>query len=74
MQISYLVLDKLHMGLQGISGQAKLDELLLFHQLRVGTVVHNVLAKNRIAEWAIDFLSIDVRLFAIEDEIITRHA
>ncbi len=44
--------------------------LLLLHQLRVGAVVDNILAKDRGGERAVDLLGIDILDLAVEDEVV----
>lgn len=44
--------------------------LLLLHQLRVGAVVHDILAKDRGRELAVDLLGVDVLELAVEDEVV----
>ena len=42
-----------------------MTDLLLFHELRVGTVIDNVLAKYRCGKMRVDFLGIDILQFAV---------
>lgn len=58
------------MRLQSLLRQPKLDELLLFHELRVWTVVHDIAAKHRDRERAVDLLGVHVLDLSIEDEVI----
>lgn len=44
--------------------------LLLLHQFGIGTVVHDVLAKNRRGKRRIHLLRIHILQFAIQDELI----
>lgn len=44
--------------------------LLLLHQLGIGAVVDNVLAKDRGSERAVDLLGIDILVLAVEDEVV----
>ena len=46
------------------------SHLLLFHELRVGTVIDDVLAENWGGERGVDIFSIDILQFAVEDEFI----
>lgn len=44
--------------------------LLLFHQLGVGTIIHDASTENRCREWTVDFLGIGILQLAIEDKLI----
>jgi hypothetical protein len=44
--------------------------LLLFHKLRVGAVVDDVLAKHRRAQRGVDLLGVDVLDLAVENEVV----
>jgi hypothetical protein len=44
--------------------------LLLLHELRVGAVVDDILAKDRCAEWGVDLLGVDVLDLSVEDEVV----
>lgn len=44
--------------------------LLLLHQLGVGAVVDDILAKDRSRERAVDLLGVDVLELAVEDEVV----
>jgi hypothetical protein len=44
--------------------------LLLLHELRVGAVVDDILAKDRCAERGVDLLGVDVLDLSVEDEIV----
>lgn len=44
--------------------------LLLFHQLRIRTIVDNILAKNGRGKGAVNFLGVDMAELAIEDELV----
>jgi hypothetical protein len=44
--------------------------LLLLHQLGVGAVVYNILAKDRSSEGAVDLLGVDILDLSVEDEVV----
>ena len=44
--------------------------LLLLHELRVGAVVHDILAKDRCAERGVDLFGVDVLDLSVEDEVV----
>ena len=44
--------------------------LLLLHELRVGAVVDDILAKDRCAEWGVDLLGIDILDLSVEDKVV----
>jgi len=44
--------------------------LFLLHELRVGAVVHDILAKDRCAERGVDLLGVDVLDLSVEDEVV----
>ena len=48
--------------------------LLLLHELRVGTVVHNILAKDRSGEDGVDLLGADVLELSVENEVVSGRA
>ena len=44
--------------------------LLLLHQLGVGAVVYNILAKDRSGEGAVDLLGVDILDLSVEDKVV----
>ena len=44
--------------------------LFLLHQLRIGTIVHNVLAKHGRGESSVNLLGVDVFQFPVQDEVV----
>jgi len=44
--------------------------LFLLHELRVGAVVDDILAKDRCAERGVDLLGVDVLDLSVEDEVV----
>jgi hypothetical protein len=44
--------------------------LFLLHELRIGTVIYHIFAKDRGRENCVDFLGVDVLEFPVQDEII----
>ena len=44
--------------------------LFLLHQLRIGAVIHNILAKYRRGQWAVNLFGIDISEFSIENEVV----
>jgi hypothetical protein len=63
-------LDKLQPELAGDNAREEGTCLLLLHQLRVGAVVDDILAKDRCRELAVDLLGVDILDLAIEDEVV----
>ena len=59
------------MCLQRLLRQAELDQFLLFHELRVGTVVDDIATKYGDRERAINLLGVDVLELSIEDEFVS---
>lgn len=45
--------------------------LFLLHEFRIGTIIHDITAKDRCRERRIYFFSTDISNFAIENEIVT---
>lgn len=58
------------MCLQRLLRQAKLDQFLLFHELRVRTVVDDIAAKYGDRERAINLLGVDVLKLSVENEFV----
>lgn len=48
--------------------------LLLLHQLGVGTVIDDITTKHRSGQDGVDFLSIDVLELAVENKVVARGA
>jgi hypothetical protein len=48
----------------------QLPYLLLFHQLRIRTIVDNILAENWCGKGAVNILGVDMAEFAIQDELV----
>jgi hypothetical protein len=46
--------------------------LLLLHELRVGTVINDILSEDRGGQDSVDFLGVDVFQLAVQDEIVAR--
>jgi hypothetical protein len=44
--------------------------LFLFHQFRVGAIIHDILSENRGTEDGVDLLGIHILELAIQDELI----
>jgi hypothetical protein len=45
--------------------------LLLFHQLRVRTIVDNIVAKNGGGEWRVNLLGANIAQFSVQNEVVT---
>jgi hypothetical protein len=58
------------MRLQRLLCQSKLDKLLLFHELRVRTVVDDIAPKHRCGKGTIDLLGVDILELSVEDEVV----
>ena len=48
--------------------------LLLLHELRVGTIVHNILAKDRSRERTVDLFCIHISQLSVQDEVVALRA
>jgi hypothetical protein len=48
--------------------------LLLLHQLCIGTVVHNITAKDWRCEWAVHLFCIDISQLSVQNEIVAFRA
>lgn len=49
---------------------ANFSDLFLFHQLRIRTIVHYALAKDRSRKRAVDFLRVDILQLSVENELV----
>lgn len=50
------------------------SHLLLFHELGVGAVIDDILAKDRSSENGVDLLSTHILELAVEDEVVSSRA
>lgn len=51
-------------------GETELDEFLLFHELRVWTIVDDVATENGDRQWTVDFFGVGILETAVEDEVV----
>lgn len=59
------------MTLKGSLRQAEFDKLFLLHEFRVWAIVYDVGAENWRRQRGIDFLGIEILLFAVENKIVS---
>lgn len=62
--------------LDSLSAHAELNietptHLLLFHELRIRAVVHDILAKHGASQGVVDLFGVDVLGLAVQDEVVT---
>jgi len=65
------LLDEPDVGFEGALGETELDKSLLLDELRVGTVVDHIAAKDGCREGAVDLLRVEVRELAVEDKLVS---
>lgn len=51
-------------------GKTELDEFLLLHELRVGTIVDDIATENGDRQWTVDFFGVGILDTTVEDEVV----